>query len=789
VVAVGKLVMLSLANIRKTKGHTVSLLLMFLIAALLLNAGSLVFANFGTFFEKITQELKASDVYYIMPSRLYTKQVDEYITTDKNVLRVEKEEVIWASASIAYHDEKREFTFLINDADKKRESSKWKFVGEHLPADSSTSVYVPYVLNIDGGYKLNDKLEMTFKNTALTFTIKGFIEDTFFSSIDTLSLGAYLPHEGFEQAMQQLGEESKATLVFADLDKINNEVEAGIRELIKKDDAAASLQTYDTSTLFSVDLELVKMSRVFMSSIISVMTMAFAVIIAIVCLIVVRFRIGNSIEEDMTKIGSLNAIGYTSRQIILSIVMQYSLIALVGCTAGIALSYLTTPVLSDVFAHQSGLKWVQGFDGGVSSIVLCVILFVVVLVSFLTSRQIRRLNPIVALRGGIITHSFKKNHVPLHTSRGRLPLVLGLKSILQNRKQSLMIGIILAAVSFASTFGLVMFYNTVIDTKSFSETPGTEISNAVAVLPSEGDQASLVKGIKNRSGVRKVQFIDQATIRIEKNDVTTYVMDDYSARETNTVYKGRYPLHSNEIVLAGILAEKLNKNIGDLAVLEVGAQQAEYRITGLSQGSNMGGMNMSIRRDGMLKLNPDFKQQSLQIYLNNGSKSDEFVEMLKQDYGDSLASVIDMNKLMEQGMGMYVSVVSKLGIAMMVITVVVVILVLYFVINSSVIRKKRELGIQKAIGFTTFQLMNQLSLGFLPPIILGVLIGSAAGVTQTNTIMSVAQRTMGIMKANYIILNSWVALFGVALIIISYLTSMLITYRIRKISAYALVSE
>lgn len=179
-------------------------------------------------------------------------------------------------------------------------------------------------------------------------------------------------------------------------------------------------------------------------------------------------------------------------------------------------------------------------------------------------------------------------------------------------------------------------------------------------------------------------------------------MEDYSAKETDIVYKGRYPLHSNEVVLAGILADKLDKKVRDRVTIKVAAKQADYLITGLSQSSNMGGMNASIRRDGFLKLTPDLKQQSLQIYLNKNSKS-------------------DVDKTLELGMGTYVSIVLKLGIGMIVITLVVVILVLYFVINSSVLRR--------------------------------------------------------------------ITLFGVALVIVSYLTSMLITYRIRKISAYALVSE
>lgn len=65
-----KIFKLSIANIRKTKGHSVSILLMFIIAAMLLNLGLLVFVNFGGYFEKVTKELKSSDVYYLMPETL-----------------------------------------------------------------------------------------------------------------------------------------------------------------------------------------------------------------------------------------------------------------------------------------------------------------------------------------------------------------------------------------------------------------------------------------------------------------------------------------------------------------------------------------------------------------------------------------------------------------------------------------------------------------------------------------------------------------------------------------------
>lgn len=782
-----KIFKLSFANIRKTKAHTVSILLMFIIAAMLLNLGLLVFVNFRGYFEKVTKELNSSEVFYLMPEGIYKGRVEEYVKNNDNVEMLQRENPLWLSGTIPYNKDTRECVFLINEGDKSRNFSKWKFVGEHLAPDSM-SIYIPYVMSIDGGYRLNDKLKVNFKDAVITFTIKGFTEDVFFSSLDTVVMGVYMPQDTYRYVVEKLGDKHNAALLFANLKVMNKDVENGIREIIREENPYIDPNT--TSTFLSLDLDVVKLSRSLMASGVSVMMMAFALIIVAVCLIVVRFRIGNSIEEDMTRIGTLKAVGYTSRQIIASIVTQFSLIALIGSITGISLSYLGTPALSDVFAHQSGLKWVQGFDGIISSIALVVILLVVVIVSFMASRRINKLNPIVALRGGITTHSFRRNHVPLHRSKGSLPFVLAIKLMLQNMKQSVMIGVIFTVVSFASSFALIMFYNSVVDTKTFAETPGIELSNVIAVFKPGEDNTALAESVKNLEEVRKVQYIDTAMVKLGGDEVAAFVMEDFSGKETNTVYEGRYPLHSNEVVVSGHLAKNLNKSIGDSVTLKIDDRQDEYIITGYSQGSYMGGLSIiSIRRDGILKLDPDFKQQNLQIYLNKGIKSEDFKVELEELFGNTIVKTVDMDKEFMQSMGLYTSVVSKVGVTIMVVTILVVILVLYFVINSSVIRKKQELGIQKALGFTTLQLMNQLSLGLLPPVIIGVLMGSLLGMTQTNGIMTLAQKAMGIMRANYIIAPQWIAVFGAAIVIASYAISMLITYRIRKISAYRLVSE
>jgi len=567
----------------------------------------------------------------------------------------------------------------------------------------------------------------------------------------------------------------------------NKEVEIGLKKLTGAETLSASSDL--SNSILSLNLSMIKAARSMMATMIAVIFVSFAAIIVIVCLLVVRFSIGNSIDDDMTKIGSLKAIGYTSKQIISSIVLQFSLIALVGTIIGISATYLTIPLLSDSFSKQSALLWEQGFDFGISLFTLFFINIIVILISILTSRRIYKLDPIIALRGGIVSHNFRKNYIPLEKSKLNLTFSLSLKSTFNRIKQTVLITIISIAISFAGAFAVVMYYNTNVDTKAFKETPGSEVSDISAVLAPGNDSEVFLNEILNFPEVRKAQYIDNVNVIIEDIEALSYVMDDYSARETITLYEGRYPIHNNEIVINGYLAEMLGKNIGDEIVVKYGDRSANYIITGFNQGSNMLGMNVSLTTGAFKKILPSHQQSNIYIYLKDGINLDDFINRLETLYSEELTGIIPFERYMEEGASSYYEIVSQIGITILLITFVIIVLVLYFVITASIIQNKKALGIQKALGFNTIQLMNQMSLSFLFPVIIGAIIGCILGITLTTPILSIVQRSMGIMKSNFIITPLWIILLGVGFIIVSYISSLLITLRIKNISTYSLITE
>ena len=170
-----------------------------------------------------------------------------------------------------------------------------------------------------------------------------------------------------------------------------------------------------------------KQARTMVPMIAGIVVTAFAAILLAVSMIVIRFRIVNSIEEGMTNIGAQKAVGYRNAQIVSSVVIQFACIAVVGGVAGTALAQAVIPAVMKILEPVTGLVWNPGFDMGTAAIALCSVLLTVSLISFLSARRINKLHPLIALRGGITTHSFKKNALPLDTARGNFNFLLALK--------------------------------------------------------------------------------------------------------------------------------------------------------------------------------------------------------------------------------------------------------------------------------------------------------------------------------------------------------------------------
>jgi putative ABC transport system permease protein len=268
--------------------------------------------------------------------------------------------------------------------------------------------------------------------------------------------------------------------------------------------------------------------------------------------------------------------------------------------------------------------------------------------------------------------------------------------------------------------------------------------------------------------------------------VNNIAVEDFDLLEGALLYEGRYPKHDNEICVSGVLSAMEGYAIGSVVTIK----NAEYLVVGLIQTVNgNSGMAVAMTIPGVHRIQPEYEPRDIYVYLTDNAKSAEFIDAIDANFAKELESTINIKELMDVQLSMYGDIFFAVAVVLVAVTALVIFLVLYLMLKTVILRRRRELGIQKALGFTTLQLLNQFALYFIPVIAAGVVAGGLLGIFGFNAIFVALTRGMGIMTASMPAPVLLTITTCAGLVVLSYAFALLIASRIRRISAYALVSE
>ncbi|MFY0519785.1 ABC transporter permease [Lysinibacillus sp. UGB7] len=776
-----KIMNLALANIRRSKSATASLFTFILVAALLLNIGLMVITQINTFFDSKAEQLKDPHAIIMMDYASYNSSYGEFITKYPGVTESETEEIIKMDiAKYNFGDSEFANSTAIFNADDHRNIGALKLV-EKLNTSSANDIFLPYIFKTNGGYELGEDFTITYQNKDFDFRIAGFFETTMMGTTNIGIMKFMLPEISYQTLADELGKLTEGLIISAVMEDETQSTKL-LNDFIKE------FPQSTVGDVWTLDIEMVKNVSTLTINIIAMILVAFAAIIVLVSLIVIKYRVSNSIEDGMTNIGVLKAIGYTSRQILSSIILQFVLIAFSAGVVGVALSYCLMPFIGSIISSLSGLIWYQKFDMIINLANIFIVAFSVVFVTLISAFRVRKILPITALRGGIQTHSFRKNYFPLENTGGGLHFLLAIKSMLSNVKQNIMILLIIIALTFASVFSVVLYYNIASDKTAFVNLFGIEPANVMISVKPGADTTELLSHIKQMDQVSKVNIFDFISTKIDNKTVFTNVTENYNQFENNVVYEGRQPKYDNEISISWVVSNQINKGIGDTVEVEYGTETVRFLVTGLSQSIGNLGQIAALTMDGIQQLQSDYKGTTLYVYLD-GISNQNFIENVHEQYGDYIVETLDIAENIESQTGMYTAAVFAVMTMVLTITVLVVVMILYLVIKTMIIKRKKEFGVMKAIGYSTIQLMHQISISFIPMIITGVAIGGVLGYFYTNPMLSVLLSSAGVKRLDFIVHLPIILMLCVGILILAYIVSMFVSLKIKKISAYSLITE
>lgn len=774
-------------NLKKKKGDVVVFFLLITLAAILFYTSISVFLGVETVIDGAYDRAHTADLFFM--SNVKEDQIKEIMTTQEEVIEYEASDSLYL-LEVKYRKEgekeHNQGQFFFGKIEEDRKIGKLTDIEEaQLSYDS---ILLPYYMMAAQGYAVGDSCYLTLGEEEYKFTVAGFVQDPLFATPVNMSVyGAYISTERMEDLIKE-NKTVEAALYVQHKVRLEEgedsfEFEKKLTPILTKE-----ISELSETTNIGVSWKTMRGGVGMMSNISMGIILVFSLLLIFVVLIIIRFSIRNYIEMNLKNIGILQAAGYTSGQLRISVLLEMGIIAFIAVIVGILLGMAGSDLIGKFEGIMLGLKWNQSFQPTAAFITAAVLIGVVLLTAFISGGVYKKLSVLESLRGGIHTHNFKKNYFGFDKSRFSIPITLSAKNLMHEKAKNFSIFCIVTILSFAACVGFGLYENFALRNDNLLKMVGAEAGD---VLISGENIEDIGAQMESWEEIEAVLYYNQTSIELEsKEEETTSNCDIWENPElvkNEMVIRGRLPKYENEIVLTTGIAKILKVDVGDTIYVTGQNERKDYIVCGIDQKMNNMGLKAMMTQTGAERLNGNSQIMFLYVYMKEGTTYEDISAKILEKFPN--VSVSDSQKLIENTMNSVTVAMAVICVLFVAITVFVVIMVEVLLVKSKIIRERRNLGLSKALGFTTSQLIVQTMMMNLPVIVVGAICGVILSVYLMEPLVVVCLAFCGIEKCPFTINPIWMLLTIIGIIIVAIAASFATSFKIRKIEPVKLLAE
>ena len=775
-----KLFLIARSNMRKAKGQTVAIAVLILLAAMLLNLWLMLSMDYKANFLRYHDKLNAEHVTLAVDDADGTVYgfLTETLAKDTAVKEYRLDKCMHMVGTFPYNGGQMngQFIFMDKQTAISRTIGKAEIVEE---GNLTSGVYLPMLYKSDD-FSVGKTIEISIGSHPVTYTVCGFFNSVMMGSHNCALTQIILTQDKYAE-LEELNYAFQTTLCSVRLNEksTNLTYEAKIKAIVS--------ESFPNTQMASNCYDIVAQSRYISQGICSVIMSVMAFLVLLIAIVVIVSNIINYIQINIKNLGALKAVGYTSGQLVLSFLLQFLGLAFIAALVGAALSYTLFPAINTMMIAQTGIPYAIHFLPLPVIISLIILGGTVALSVWLSARRIKKIEPIVALRSGVQTHSFKKNRIPLEKTRAPLNFALALKTTLSCVKHNITVCITMLVLSLVVVFSGLMTENIIVDMTPFLNLIVGETADSAINVQVETED-DFLEVLNSDSRTEKVYLYNSLNVsHVGGVELMATLCDDFAkVNNQSVVFKGRFPKFDNEIAIAAKYANEKGFAIGNEIEITANGKTEKYLISGFTQITNNLGRDCLLTRQGYERLGT-LQSVTYYIKLAEGTDIDAFNEEMKGNFSGSVNGIINVLATIDAAAGVYVSLMTIIVIAILILSAVIIAFVLYLLVRTMLNNKKRDYGILKSLGFTTKQLILQTALSFMPAIIISTVVGIIFSCLVINPLMSLFLSTMGIVKCTFDIPVLFITVAGIGLIILSFGIACLLSLRIKKIAPKALL--
>ena len=729
------------ANMKRHKGALFGIFILTLLACAALGTILTVWSNSDEYIESEIERAGFGELTAWVANLSDTSDLENSIEALDEINRVETQSIIYANYTaneiesdsegqlITYNPLENRYRFFTDDLSGYTEQPDTITPGEVYVSPSMISM-----LGIHIGDEITFPIARGGEN--LTLTVKGFYEDPFMGS-------SMIGMKGF------LISESDRTIA---LDMIHN---AGI-DALARDGAMlhifgaeeSGLTVSELNSLLNEQTDLAEYTESIHSKeaisgfmlillrAFSGILLAFVLVLLFVVLIVLSHSISSTIASDFVNMGILKTVGLDSSRLRLLQLMQYGIPALLGLITGFMLSVPLGGMVADATLTTTGVL-IPGTPP-LPALTIAFILLVLLLAFFIfiRTRKISRITPMKAIRGETDGGSATVNKPAAFG--GNIYFRLAFRQLMSGKRRY--IG------AFVVALLLVFFASMVGRMDAWLGSDGKGMMDAFN--PADHDI-----GVQSFGELTQQEF--ESTI-LEYSDITdTYVLAmptatlngiSYTANvidepERFHILEGRTCTADNEIVITEFIAADFGIKIGDTVTVRGDNGSGEYMVSGIYSCANDMGDNFGMSREGYLKIGRDSPNLwCWHYFLADNSQKGAITEALESAYGGD----IHVHENTWPGLFGIISAMQALLVLMYALVIVFILIVTVMTGSKILSAEQKDLGIYKAIGFSSSALRLTFALRFALVSVLGGLAGTLLAAAVTDPLVSAVMKLAGI---------------------------------------------
>lgn len=774
------------ANIRRKKGTFISIMLLTTIIVTIITAVFSVRDNYDNALDNALEYVDSGEINAYIKTDTLTDELRQSVENSSLVEKVEYIDTIATNGATFGENTDGNSYFMMEMTDRiKLFNSSADGFEESVPELKSGEIYLPLGLKSKMECNVGDSVEIAligYKNAY--FKIKGFVQEPACGAMLMGIKYVFISHEDF-QKYYDLCKPLETEDMHCDFTvmHIHQSADSDLSpaKLQRQLNVETKLVDYSTFTLNTA--QTLNYTTLLPDMLLDVV-LVFAILLFVTVLIVMSHSIGTEIEIDYTTLGVLKSQGFTKGKIRTVIMLQYLLAEIIGIIFGCIAAIPLERLISGIFRFVTAVLPDSGISVVKTLLFTIVILIVSVILIFIKTGKIAKISPVRAISGGREEIYFSSRlNVPI--SKKLLSATLSLRQFTSAKKRYIGAVFITAILTFCMiTINLV---GNMFSSRNALRLMGLTIADINVYLDkSAGSLDEVDEIIKSYTEIEQENSTNGRYISLNGESLHCEIYEN--PQSINGILKGREPIYNNEILITEMVADSLDIKMGDEVTVTSSEKDESYVISGIYQSGMDAGMSFAMGFAAAERLGIDTNTSYRYYIIEDKSKLNAIADEITAKYGDD-AKVDVYDEDADSEMQMYSMIISVLKIVIYVFSIIFAFVVVRMVCSKTFIQERTDIGIYKAMGFTSNKLRLGFAIRFLIIAVIGSVFGTILSVLLSEKILSQLFRLMGMSK---VILEFTAASMLVPIGAISlsfFVFAYLVSRRVKKVAVRELVVE